>query len=135
MTRSNLFAFMVAASFVLLMVTVSVSLPGCVEKSHSLSYVPGFICARDEVTSVARREFIVQCAAAANPHSDEEGEDLVRECARVAGKTCSTVPAALTTWDGRGAGHHSVACKDAVGPLFELAREEGCKGRQLKEER
>jgi hypothetical protein len=24
--------------------------------------------------------FILQCATAANPHSDEEGEDLVRQC-------------------------------------------------------
>ena len=37
-------------------------------------------------------KFIVDCAAAANPHSDEEGEDLVREC-RLAGHSifCESV--------------------------------------------
>ncbi len=28
--------------------------------------------------------FIIQCASAANPHSDEEGEDLVRQCEQTA---------------------------------------------------
>lgn len=29
-------------------------------------------------------KFIVDCATAANPHSDEEGEDLVEQCDRTA---------------------------------------------------
>lgn len=28
--------------------------------------------------------FIIECAGAANPHSDEEGEDLVRQCEQTA---------------------------------------------------
>jgi len=37
--------------------------------------------------SEAIRDFVVKCAKAANPMSDEEGEDLVEECADVARDT------------------------------------------------
>lgn len=32
----------------------------------------------------AAAEMVIRCAAAANPHSDEEGEDLVAQCERTA---------------------------------------------------
>lgn len=31
---------------------------------------------------IGRAKFIIECAKAANPMSDEEGEDLVKECER-----------------------------------------------------
>ncbi len=37
---------------------------------------------------------MIECARAANPHSDEEGEDLVRECAR----QCYRMNCERTTW-------------------------------------
>lgn len=48
---------------------------------------------RCSVDSAERRAaFILKCAEAANPFSDEEGEDLVRECALQAEMFCADVP-------------------------------------------
>jgi len=45
---------------------------------------PEWHIATSQVIPLARRDdaarFVVECAAAANPKSDEEGEDLVRQC-------------------------------------------------------
>jgi len=42
------------------------------------------LCGPKEAEEVS--SFVLDCAKAANPMSDEEGEDLVAECARVAEK-------------------------------------------------
>lgn len=36
------------------------------------------VCSLD--TAERRSTFVIDCAKAANPHSDEEGEDLVKQC-------------------------------------------------------
>jgi len=44
----------------------------------------GTQCVTDRSLRAEATRFIVDCAAAANPKSDEEGEDLVDACARSA---------------------------------------------------
>lgn len=43
---------------------------------------------RTECDIEKRAKFIVDCARAANPMSDEEGEDLVKECGRQSKMFC-----------------------------------------------
>ncbi len=52
----------------------------CADYPPSLSSIT--VC--DSQTAERRAEFIVQCSTAANPHSDEEGEDLVSQCEKTA---------------------------------------------------
>lgn len=48
-------------------------------------------------------EFVLECAKAANPHSDEEGEDLVLQCERTALHLfCSTKCLVKPGWDEYG---------------------------------
>ncbi len=58
---------------------------GCKDSSKAFKKVE--TCAKPEIIS----KFVVDCAKAANPLSDEEGEDLVAEC-RITGFTifCET---------------------------------------------
>lgn len=63
------------------------------------------VCPVDDGT---RAKFIVECAAAANPKSDEEGEDLVAECGKQAEKLFCTRE--RTFWDGS----HHIPCSRAV---------------------
>lgn len=56
-------------------------LAGCGPQSSNYTET---VC--DPVTAPLRADFIVKCAEAANPKSDEEGEDLVRECGNQAEK-------------------------------------------------
>lgn len=55
---------------------VAVLLAGCDEGKPVVRY--GEICGND--TAERRAQFVLDCAAAANPLSDEEGEDLVAQC-------------------------------------------------------
>lgn len=41
-------------------------------------------CADGPAQQEAKAKFVVECAEAANPMSDEEGEDLVRQCEETA---------------------------------------------------
>jgi hypothetical protein len=63
----------------------------------------GTMCVRDFSRVSEATRFIVECAAAANPKSDEEGEDLVAQCARTADAWfCTTVPAVWSSAGGFG---------------------------------
>lgn len=56
---------------------------GCEESGPEWGHVSmGPWCGAD--SQAKRAEFVVRCAEAANPKSDEEGEDLVKECAEQA---------------------------------------------------
>ena len=58
-----------------------------------------------------RAKFVLDCATAANPHSDEEGEDLVSQCESTAAALfCSSVPVACRS------GEVCVPCAEATDP-------------------
>jgi hypothetical protein len=59
---------------------------GCSDPSYDL-------VSRSHVPEAKRPEmaaFIIECARAANPHSDEEGEDLVAQCERTGHRLFAT---------------------------------------------
>jgi len=58
---------------------------GC-ETNENLEWTE-YRCSSQEMPAL--RAFIVDCAKAANPLSDEEGEDLVSQCENTAFSTCS----------------------------------------------
>lgn len=71
---------------IVVMTLVIVSLAACPQPKREEYYAP--TCDTDKMAS-----FIVDCAAAANPKADEEGEDLVIACTKTAvpifcGPTC-----------------------------------------------
>lgn len=47
-----------------------------------------------------RADFIIKCAEAANPKSDEEGEDLVSQCEKTSEELFC--PYVMHHWDGAG---------------------------------
>jgi hypothetical protein len=65
-------------------------LVGCSENyEHNVRYEPSCVSAADRKWLA---EFIVKCSEAANPKSDEEGEDLVKQCEWTGRRTiCPTV--------------------------------------------
>lgn len=67
-------------------------------------------CLPDETRQAERAKFVIKCAVAANPMSDEEGEDLVAECLDSADEIfCSRVWAVSKD----GSGWHWVPCQHA----------------------
>lgn len=62
----------------------------CADSPPTLTTVT--VCSPE--TAERRATFIVQCSTAANPHSDEEGEDLVSQCETTATNLfCAEEPA------------------------------------------
>lgn len=75
---------------------------------------------RQGVTDDAQR-FIVECAKAANPMSDEEGEDLVAQCERTALKLYGTEQLVACDYQG----FDCVPCESATGGRRAACRKEG----------
>lgn len=78
---------MKAQTFLLL----ALALSGC---GDSLKVEPFERCTVPAEHRDALLKFVIDCAKAANPMSDEEGEDLVQQCERTGAKafeTCETV--------------------------------------------
>ena len=59
-----------------ILIIVLLALAGCGQESNTVTYRTDTICQNP----VEVMKSIVDCSKAANPLSDEEGEDLVRQC-------------------------------------------------------
>jgi hypothetical protein len=67
----------------LLLISILISLVAC-GSEYQPEYKGVRTCPTDKSVIA---DFIVRCATAANPHSDEEGEDLVAQCEETAEHT------------------------------------------------
>lgn len=66
--------------------------------------------------------FVIDCAAAGNPKSDEEGEDLVWQCERTARALFG-----VTRWSVSIAAYQYIPCETADGPRLVACRRAGWK--------
>lgn len=97
----------------IIIIVIAISLSGCMQDESGVEIPGGYWCKRFNkiydfgfirnsgnlcfnksylykisCDTEARAEFIIDCARAANPMSDEEGEDLVKECGRQSEMFC-----------------------------------------------
>lgn len=88
---------------------------GCSDQGH---VIVKQVCSPESVAQ--RSKFIIDCATAANPKSDEEGEDLVIQCERTAKNLfCTEAKAAYIT--GVVDDYTEILCSEATDPVRKRA--------------
>lgn len=78
-------------------------------------------CMPDDDLMQQRADFVLQCANNANPRSDEEPEDMLRECDRIAGTTFCEWTWAAREWNRS----HWTPCAHADRPTQAACRRAG----------
>lgn len=87
---------------------LSCSLTACGDSAYPTT---SYVCSAPE-DKQALAAWVSKCIAEANPQSDEEPEDWIRECARVGPELVCPLQRAVRYLGG--ANWTSISCKDAV---------------------
>lgn len=82
------------------------ALSGCAEGTRVERFEKNFCQTTESRERLAK--FIIDCSAAANPKSDEEGEDLVAQCELTGTKTLCPVVSLCRTTFYRSAGRREI---------------------------
>ena len=85
---------------------------GCEQVIPRVTFSYEKVCSKEQTIAVT--DFVLQCAKNANPLSDEEGEDLVREC-RYSGEEiiCPPVPSFMFCQSVNGGCSPAMPCTQA----------------------